>query len=48
MRKTSLVLIVEWDPDEYDHPLVWNWSELVGSPVETVGWAGLDMELPES
>lgn len=28
----KVVLLIEYDPDETDHPELWNWSVLVDSP----------------
>lgn len=31
MFRQQVTLTVSYDPDEYDHPMHWNWTELSGS-----------------
>ena len=31
MFRQQVTLVVTYDPDEYDHPEYWDWTELSGS-----------------
>lgn len=33
---TQVTLTITWDNEEHDHPLNWNWSDLIGCMPEEV------------
>lgn len=36
MFRQQVTLSVTYDPDEYDHPMYWDWTELTGSSCRVV------------
>lgn len=48
MFRQQVTLTVSYDPDEYDHPMHWDWTELSGSYCRVISYGDIEPVFIES